>query len=112
MDSQLSELVSRRQSADTLQHVYRLRWVRNTLIIMKFDSLTLSNIHTCIFKLQNVLYTSTYTPKRLIKPFQYGTALPKGQGKTFFAFLMFFLVTCNTNCTRWEILNHLLVLTC
>lgn len=46
MDSQLSELVSRRQSADTLQHVYRLRWVRNTLIIMKFDSLTLSNIHT------------------------------------------------------------------
>lgn len=61
MDSQLSELVSRRQSADTLQHVYRLRWVRNTLIMMKFDSLTLSNIHTCIFKLQNVLYT--YTPK-------------------------------------------------
>lgn len=86
MDSQLSELVSRRQSADTLQHVYRLRWVRNTLIIMKFDSLTLSNIHTCIFKLQNVLYTSRYmyTPKRLIKPFQCGTALPKGQGKTFF----------------------------
>lgn len=52
MDSQLSDLVSRRQSGDTLQHVYRLRWVRNTSIIMKFDSLTQSNIH--IFELQYV----------------------------------------------------------
>lgn len=52
MDSQLSDLVSRRQSADTLQHVYRLRWVRNTSISMKFDSLTQSNID--IFELQYV----------------------------------------------------------
>lgn len=63
MDSQLSELVSRRQSADTLQHVYRLRWVRNTLIIMTFDSLTLSNTYMYILTTKCFIYKYIYTKK-------------------------------------------------